>query len=105
MVDGVISMQKIVGKLYLRPGMQEEYIRRHDEIWPEMKEMMRDAGIHNYTIWMNGEELFEYMEVDDPDRMRTVLCESAVKAKWDEYMSDILIGSDGNFVKAFEFDP
>ena len=50
------------GKIVL--GMQEEYKKRHDNIWPEMKEVLADAGIVNYSIWMQGEELFGYNECE-----------------------------------------
>lgn len=46
------------------PGMQEEYKKRHDNIWPEMKEVLANAGIVNYSIWMQGEELFGYYECE-----------------------------------------
>ena len=97
-------MKKLAGRLKLRPGCREEYIKRHDEIWPEMKTMMAEAGIHNYTIWLDGEDLFEYMEVDDPEAMIAVLKNSEVKKRWDLYMSDILIPCESNFTKAFEFN-
>ena len=45
-------------------GMQEEYKKRHDNIWPEMKEVLAKAGIENYSIWMQGEELFGYYECE-----------------------------------------
>lgn len=97
-------MKKLAGRLKLRAGYQQEYIRRHDEIWPEMKTLMAQAGIHNYTIWIDGEDLFEYMEVDDPEAMAMTLKNSEVKKRWDQYMSDILIPCENSFLKAFEFD-
>ena len=38
--------------LEVRPGYEEEYKKRHDELWPEMKEMLSDAGIRNYNIFI-----------------------------------------------------
>ena len=52
------------------PGMQEEYKKRHDNIWPEMKEVLAKAGIVNYSIWMQGEELFGYYECEKALTMR-----------------------------------
>ena len=43
-------MEKCTWKATLLPGMRDEYVRRHDEIWPEMKETLARAGIVNYTI-------------------------------------------------------
>ena len=44
------------------PNMRDEYVRRHDEIWPEMIDELRAAGIRNYTIWNNGDELIGYYQ-------------------------------------------
>ena len=44
-------MERYAWKATVLPGMLEEYIRRHDNIWPEMKEVLSAAGIRNYTIW------------------------------------------------------
>ena len=72
--------------------MQEEYKKRHDNIWPEMKEVLADAGIVNYSIWMQGAELFGYYECEKGVAYAAkVQAESNVVKKWDEYMKDILI--------------
>ena len=66
--------------------------KRHDNIWPEMKEVLADAGIVNYSIWMQGEELFGYYECEKGvEYAAKVQAESNVVKKWDEYMKDILI--------------
>ena len=57
-------MEKCTWKATLLPGMQAEYVRRHDEIWPEMRETLARAGIVNYTIWRCGNELFGYYECE-----------------------------------------
>ena len=44
--------------------MLEEYTRRHNEIWPELVELLKAAGICNYTIWNVGNELFGYYECE-----------------------------------------
>ena len=40
-------MERYAWKATVKEGMLGEYIRRHDNIWPEMKEMLRNAGIRN----------------------------------------------------------
>lgn len=71
--------------------MLEEY-RRHDEIWPEMKEVLTKAGIVNYSIWNVGDELFGYYECEKgAEYAARIQRESPVVEKWDEYMKDILI--------------
>ena len=51
--------------LEVRPGYEEEYKKRHDELWPEMKDMLREAGVRNYNIFRHGLTLFGYFETDD----------------------------------------
>ena len=85
-------MEKYAWRGKIVPGMQEEYKKRHDNIWPEMKEVLADAGIVNYSIWMQGEELFGYYECEKGvEYAAKVQAESSVVKKWDEYMKDILI--------------
>ena len=40
--------------LEIRPGYEEEYKKRHDEIWPEMVQMLKEAGLRNYNIFRYG---------------------------------------------------
>ncbi len=47
-------MERFTWKAYILPVMLNEYIKRHDEIWPDMTQVLNDAGIRNYTIWTNG---------------------------------------------------
>ncbi len=84
-------MPRIAFLMRIRPGTEEEYQRRHQQVWPEMLAELRAAGCHNYSIFRGGLQLFAYLEVDDLDRYRAYLAESEVAARWEAYMSDILI--------------
>ena len=85
-------MEKFAWKGYIKEGCFDEYCRRHDEIWPELVEVMKKAGMKNYTVWNIGNELFGYYECENGiDYATKVKSESPVIKKWDEYMSDILI--------------
>ena len=84
-------MERYAWKAIVRDGMLDEYIKRHDEIWPEMKEMLRAAGIRNYTIWNVGNELFGYYECDSIAEAGRIQAESEVNARWDQYMKDVMI--------------
>ena len=48
--------------MWLKPGNEEIYKQKHDEIWPEMLEQMRSGGIRNYSIYLYGLTLFAYLE-------------------------------------------
>lgn len=83
-------MERVAWKLILKPGMKPEYKRRHDEIWPEMTAVLNEAGIHNYTIWNVGDELFGYYETDDRERSDRIQAGSPVVARWNDYMRDVI---------------
>ena len=83
-------MERYAWKATVLPGMLEEYIRRHDNIWQEMKDVLHQAGIRNYTIWNVGNDLFGYYECDDLEFAARVQAESPVVDRWNEYMVDVL---------------
>ena len=58
--------------LEVRPGYEEEYVRRHQGIWPEMVEALSAAGISNYSIFRHGLTLFGYFETDDLEKTRNI---------------------------------
>ena len=77
-------------KAIVRDGMIGEYKRRHDEIWPEMKAMFEEAGMHNYSIWNVGNELFGYYECDEGERAPLSQAAAEASARWNEYMKDCM---------------
>lgn len=78
-------------KMKLLPGFAAEYERRHDELWPEMVEMLRDFGAHDYSIFLDPETdtLFACVEVDDPAHYDKS-SETAICRRWWDYMADIM---------------
>jgi L-rhamnose mutarotase len=76
--------------LEVRPGYEEEYVRRHQEIWPEMVEALRSAGISNYSIYRHGLTLFGYFETDDIEESQKYLANSETNQRWSEWMDPIM---------------
>lgn len=105
-------MEKYAWRARIVDGAAEEYKRRHSEIWPEMLEVLKEAGIVNYTIWLSGNELFGYYECEKGIQYAAkVQAESPTVKKWDEYMKDILImekdpvtGAQPQLKKVFEMN-
>ncbi|MBE5740590.1 MAG: L-rhamnose mutarotase [Clostridiales bacterium] len=84
-------MEKYAWKAVLKPGKKEEYIRRHNEIWDELVAVLKEAGIENYSIWLNGDELFGYYECSKGVAYAgKVQAESEVVARWNEYMKEVM---------------
>jgi len=84
-------MEKYAWKAKIKDGCIEEYIRRHDQLPEDMKALLTEAGIVNYSIWNVGDKLIEYYECDIPEDERKAKPKTEVKLRWDEYMSDILV--------------
>ena len=71
--------------------MLAEYKKRHDNIWAELKNVLKDAGICNYTIWNTGNELFGYFECEKGVAFaEKIQAESPIVDKWNEYMKDVM---------------
>lgn len=104
-------MEKYAWKATVKPGMLSEYIRRHNEIWPELTAVLRQAGIYNYTIWNVGEELFGYYEcAQGADYAAKVQAESPIVDQWNAYMKDVMVmepdpvtGAQPKLTKVFTF--
>ena len=84
-------MERYAWKATVLPGKLEEYIRRHNEIWQEMKDVLHQAGICNYTIWNVGDELFGYYECDSVEEAARIQAASPVVDRWNEYMKDVML--------------
>jgi len=85
-------MERYAWKAKILEGKKNEYIKRHDELWPEMKDLLTDAGIKNYSIWLSGNELFGYYECEKGVAYAAkTQAESEVVDRWNEYMKDIMI--------------
>ena len=84
-------METIAFRMALNPGQKAEYERRHDEIWPELIVLLKDAGVSDYSIWLDEEtsHLFGIMKRPENHRMES-LPNEAVMRKWWDYMADIM---------------
>ena len=78
-------------KMFLKPGMEQEYQRRHAAIWPELKKLLSDSGVSNYSIFWDRETniLFAYQEVEGDSGSQDLGGTEIVKRWWD-YMADIM---------------
>lgn len=84
-------MENIAFVMQLKPDYEAEYKRRHDEIWPELVEELRSAGISDYSIFLHPQtlQLFGVLKRSEDHRMDE-LPQTAVMQKWWRYMADIM---------------
>lgn len=80
-----------VFKMYLNPGQEAEYIRRHDAIWPELVTLLHEVGVSNYTIHLDRETgiLIGCLEREEGHRMAD-LPQHPVMQRWWAHMGDIM---------------
>ncbi|MCW6169296.1 MAG: L-rhamnose mutarotase [Thermoplasmatales archaeon] len=77
--------------LKIKESKINEYKERHHNIWPEMIEALKGAGIRNYTIFLEGTDVYGYWECDNFKRTSEFLNKSEINSKWQEYMSDVIV--------------
>jgi L-rhamnose mutarotase len=84
-------MKRVGFKMHLHPGKEEEYKRRHDAIWPELKQLLAEAGIVDYSIFLDKETntLVGILKIEDPMQLDR-LPEHPVMQRWWSYMKDIM---------------
>ncbi|HWJ90512.1 MAG TPA: L-rhamnose mutarotase [Flavisolibacter sp.] len=84
-------MQRIAFRMKLFPGREEEYRKRHDEIWPELSTLLKEKGISEYSIFLDeaASSLFGVLKADDPAALDQ-LPEHEVMQRWWAYMADIM---------------
>lgn len=78
-------------RMKLKPGHVAEYQRRHDEIWPELSQLLRSAGIHDYSIFLDEEtlHLFAVLKLEK-DNTRQALPHHPLMRRWWDYMRDLM---------------
>ncbi len=82
--------QRTAFVLNVRADKTEEYVRAHREVWPEMLDALRNAGVRNYTIFRQGNQMFGYFEADDLAAAGRYLAAQDVSARWQDAMAEFL---------------
>jgi L-rhamnose mutarotase len=84
-------MERVAFKMKLKPGFKAEYIKRHNEVWPEIAELIKSSGISDYSIFLDEETniLFGIQKVSGETSSQG-LGSATIQQKWWDYMSDIM---------------
>ena len=93
-------------KMKLYAGMEEEYERRHNALWPEMKDMIHEFGGKNYSIFLDRETctLFGYIEIESEEKWARS-ANTAICRKWWDYMADIMETNPDNSPVSVDLAP
>ena len=84
-------MNRIAFKMKLKPGSIEEYKKRHDQLWPELKSLLKQTGINEYSIFYDEDcnTLFAFQKVNGKGGSQGLGGNEIVR-KWWDYMADIM---------------
>lgn len=84
-------MRRCAFKMKLKPGFEDEYKRRHDEIWPELSRKLTEAGVSDYSIFLDRDTLtlFAVQKLAD-DTTADRLPMDPIVQKWWACMADIM---------------
>ena len=91
-------MARIAWTGRLRPEKVDEYVEAHANVWPEMRQMIHDAGVRNYSIYLFGDRVFGYYECDDPEATKAYQAAAEVTKRWGEAMAPLFaeeVASEG----------
>lgn len=84
-------MERTCFTFTLKPGTEDEYKRRHDEIWPEMVEALRASGVRNYTLFRRGLEVIAYAECEpDAETAFGKMAATDVDKRWSRSFEEVL---------------
>jgi L-rhamnose mutarotase len=84
-------MKKIAFKMILKPGFKAEYARRHAAIWPELKQLLSETGVSDYSIFYDEEtNLLFAVQNQEGNSSSQDMGTNPVVQKWWKYMSDIM---------------
>lgn len=84
-------VETVAFRMNLFPGQAEEYKRRHDAIWPELAALLKEAGVSDYSIWLDEDthHLFAVLKREEEHGMNRLPLEPVVRRWWD-MMADIM---------------
>jgi L-rhamnose mutarotase len=83
--------QRLAFRMKLKPGFAEEYRRRHAAIWPELKQLLREAGVHDYAIFLDVETniLSAFQRLKEGKGSQSLGTDPVVQ-RWWKFMADIM---------------
>ncbi len=84
-------MRRVAFKMHLNEGQKAEYIKRHNEIWPELKALLKEAGVSEYSIFLDEDTntLFAFQKVSGEGGSQD-LGQTEIVQRWWKFMADIM---------------
>lgn len=84
-------MKRTAFKMFLKPGCEKEYERRHAAIWPELKKMISEQGVSDYSIfWDKDTNILFAVQKESGEGSSQDMGNNPIVKKWWDYMADIM---------------
>lgn len=84
-------MTRSAFKMFLMPGCEAEYEKRHSEIWPELSKLLKESGVYDYSIfWDKDTNILFAVQKTKGDGNSQDLGGNPIVQKWWDYMADIM---------------
>ena len=83
-------METIAQFYRIRTGKEQEYVEAHQHVWPELEELMRGAGVMQMRIFLRGNLVFLFAEVEDRKEYERKMAEDPNEQRWDAWMAKLL---------------
>jgi len=89
-------MQRVGFVLKVKRERLDEYKKRHQQVWPEMLDALRETGWHNYSLFLRDDGLlFGYLETPDFEKALVGMAEKDVNTRWQAEMAPFFESLDG----------
>lgn len=90
-------MQRVCFQLNVRPDRLDEYVERHANVWPDMRSALRDAGWHNYSLFLQPDgTLVGYLETEDFEAAQAAMALTEVNQRWQSEMAEFFVELSGD---------
>ncbi|MFD0903482.1 L-rhamnose mutarotase [Actinomadura sediminis] len=90
------SAKRVCFLLKVRQDRLEEYKARHQAVWPEMQDALRESGWHNYSLFLREDGLLVgYLETDDFEAAQERMARTDVNTRWQAEMAPFFEDLDG----------
>jgi L-rhamnose mutarotase len=90
-------VQRICFQLNVRSERLDEYVKRHTDVWPEMRKALHDAGWHNYSLFLQPDgTLIGYLETDDFRAAQAAIANTEVNGRWQNEMAEFFVELSGD---------
>lgn len=95
-IEEMTNVQRICFELKVRPDRLTEYVERHQNVWPEMQQALRDAGWHNYSLFLKPDgTLIGYVETNDFEAAQAAMAATEVNGRWQNEMKAFFADLEG----------